>query len=268
MPATLEHAASSTVPLNALSSIEERVAAGRISWAGPLFLAALRPLLFFSAQALLALVYFAIHRPGPWNEAGRWWNVYGTAVDIGCLVGLRIYTRKEGIRIRDLIGPLKLRRGRDVFVGLGLFLLIFPCFVGGGILMQRVLYGSLDPAIAAYFTQPHALPLWAFIYSVTLWWVISSPTEEVIYQGYALPRLQALSGRTWMAVTIVGFWWAAQHAVLPFVPDTKYLLFRLLAFIPGVFVCMFVYLRTHRLGPLIAAHWCMDIVGAFMTAIH
>ena len=185
-------------------------------------------------QALLALVYFAFHRPGPWREAGRWWNVYGTAVDIGCLIGLRIYTRKEGIRIRDLIGPLRLRRGHDVFVGLGLFLLIFPCLIGGSILAQRLLYGSLDPVTATYLTQLHALPIWAFVYSVTLWWVLSSPTEEIIYQGYALPRLQALTGHTWMAMVIVGFWFAAQHAVLPFAPDAKYLLFRLLAFIPGV----------------------------------
>jgi membrane protease YdiL (CAAX protease family) len=268
MHAAQEIATSTAVPLNARSTIQERVEAGRISWTGPLFLAALRPLLFFSVQALLALAYFAFHRPDAWRQAGRWWNVYGTVVDIGCLIALRYFTRKEGIRLRDLIGPIRLRRGHDLFVGIGLFLLIFPCFIGGGILTQKLLYGSLDPAIATYVTQPHALPLWAFIYSVTLWWIISSPTEEIIYQGYALPRLQALTGRTWMAMIVVGFWWAAQHAVLPFVPDAKYLLFRLLAFLPGVFVFMLVYLRTRRLAPLIGAHWCMDIVGAVMTAIH
>jgi len=260
--------ASKAAPLNACSSIKVRVAAGQIPWKGPLFLVALRPLLFFAAQGLLALAYFAFHRPGPWHEAGRWWNIYGTLVDLGCLVGLRFYTRKEDIRLRDLIGPLRLRRGHDVFLGLGLFALIFPCFIGGGILAQKLLYGSLDPATTAYLTQPHALPVWAFAYSVTLWWLISSPTEEAIYQGYALPRLCALTGRTWIAVIIVGFWWAGQHAVLPFVPDPKYVLFRLLAFAPGVFVFMLVYLRTRRLGPLIVAHWSMDIVGAFMTAIH
>jgi membrane protease YdiL (CAAX protease family) len=253
---------------NEVSSIEKSIAAGRISWTGPLILVALRPVLFFAVQALLALAYLAFHRPGPWHEAGRWWTVYGTLVDIGCLIGLRIFTRKEGIRLRDLIGPLRLRRGHDAFVGLGLFVLIFPFIVGGSLLAQRLLYGSLDPARSVYLTQLHALPIWAFVYSVTLWWVISSPTEEVIYQGYALPRLRALTGHTWIALVIVGFWWAAQHAVLPFVPDAKYMLFRLLMFIPAAFVLMLVYLRTRRLGPLIVAHWSMDILGAIVTAIH
>jgi len=83
-----------------------------------------------------------------------------------------------------------------------------------------------------------------------------------------LPRLQALTGRTWMAVGITGFWWAAQHCALPFFFDWRYLVFRFLAFLPGVLVAMLLYLRTRRLAPLIIAHWPMDIVAAIMTAIY
>jgi hypothetical protein len=38
--------------------------------------------------------------------------------------------------------------------------------------------------------------------------MIWSPTEEMTYQAYALPRIQALSRRAWVAVVVVGFWWA------------------------------------------------------------
>ncbi len=268
MANAIDNCLDADIQPNSLASIQDRVATGRIAWAGPLILVALRPALFLVVQGLLALTYDVFHRAGAWHEAGRWWNVYGTVVDIGCLIGLRIATRREGIRLRDLVGPVRLRFGRDVFVGLALFALIFPCFIGGSLLAQIALYGSLDSARAAYLTQLHALPMWAFVYSVTLWWMISSPTEEAIYQGYALPRLRALTGRTWVAMVLVGLLWAAQHSLLPFVPDGKYLLFRLLQFIPGVFAMMLVYLRMRRLGPLIFAHWCMDILGAMMTAAH
>ena len=40
------------------------------------------------------------------------------------------FTRAEGIRIRDLIGNVRLRRGRNVFAGIGYYLLVFPCFSG------------------------------------------------------------------------------------------------------------------------------------------
>jgi membrane protease YdiL (CAAX protease family) len=106
------------------------------------------------------------------------------------------------------------------------------------------------------------------VYSLTLWWMIWSPTEEATYQAYVLPRLQALTGRTWIAFLIVGVCWTAQHCALPFVPDWRFLLFRFLAFLPGVLVLMLIYLRTRRLTPLIVAHWPMDIVAAIMTAAY
>jgi len=216
----------------------------------------------------MALILFARHRPAPWREAGDWWTVYGTLVDIGCLIGLRYFTRREGIHLRDLIDTIRLRWGRDVFLGLGYFVLIFPLFLGGGYFAQRFVYGSSGANPYKYLAHLHPLPVWATIYGLSLWWMIWSPTEETTYQAYALPRLQALTGRTWVAFLVVGFWWAAQHSALPFIPDWRYLLFRFLAFLPGVLAMMLIYLRTRRLAPLIVAHWPMDIAGAIMTAIY
>ena len=266
---TLSETVSDAVPLNALAPIAAaRVADGRILWAGPLILVVTSPVLFFTFQAFLALVLLMIHRPSPWRAAGAWWNLYGTLVDIGCLLGLRCFTSKEGIRLRDLIGPIRMRLGRDVFLGLGYFVLVFPLFVGGGYLMQVLLWGSAAKAPIAYLMQAHSLPIWATVYSLTIWWFISSPTEEATFQGYALPRLQALTGRTWIAASIVGVCWAVQHSMLPFMPSWRFILYRFFAFLPGVVVMMVIYLRTRRLAPLILAHWPMDILGAIMTGLH
>jgi hypothetical protein len=59
-----------------------------------------------------------------------------------------------------------------------------------------------------------------------------------------------------------------QHSALPFIPDARFVLFRFLAFLPGVLAAMTIYWRTRRLAPLIVAHWPMDIVGALMTNLH
>jgi hypothetical protein len=218
MSAASEIAPSAAGPLNALPRIRERMASGRISWIGPLLILPARSFLLVGAQALTALVLFAAHRPTPWRAAGDWWNVYGTLADFGCLIGLRYFTLKEGIRLRDLIGELRLRRGHDLFLGLGYFVAIFPFFLAGGYVARLLLYGSSQQDPNAYLMRGHPLPIWATVYSLTLWWMIWSPTEETTYQAYALPRLQALSGRTGIAVLIVGFWWAAQHCALPFIP--------------------------------------------------
>ncbi len=254
--------------LNSLASIKARAATGRIPWAGPLLLVSARSLLLIVSQAVVALILLAMHRHAPWRAAGDWWNVYGTLVDIGCLFGLRYFTRREGIRLRDLLGPMRLRYGRDVFLGLGYFVLVFPFFIGGSYVARKLLYGSSHQDPTSYLVHGHGLPVWAIVYSLTVWWLIWSPTEEATYQAYALPRLQALTGRTWIAFLLVGFFWAAQHCALPFIPDWRYVAFRFLAFLPGVLVFMLIYLRTRRLAPLIVAHWPMDITAALMTAIY
>jgi hypothetical protein len=256
-----------TEQVNSQSAIEARVAAGRVPWAGPLLLVIERPLLIVGAQAVTALVLFLLHRAAPWHEAGHWWTVYGTLVDIGCLAGMLYFTRREGIRLRDLTGPIRLRWGRDVFLGLGYFLLIFPLFLLGGTLAHKWLYAPGVPDPGAYLVQSHFMPTWAIVYSLSIWWMIWSPTEEATYQAYVLPRLRALTGRVWIAFVIVGFLWAFQHALLPFIPDARYILFRTLAFTPGVLAFMAIYWRTRRLAPLIVAHWPMDIAGALMMTL-
>jgi hypothetical protein len=154
-----------------------------------------------------------------------------------------------------------------LFVGLGFFALIFPFFLGGGYVAQILLYGSPENNPYKYLAHLHPLPIWATVYGLSLWWMIWSPTEETTYQAYALPRLQALTGRTWVAVAIVAFFWTAQHCALPLILDWRFLLFRFFGFLPGVLILLLVYLRTRRLAPLIVAHWPMDISGAIMTAI-
>jgi uncharacterized protein len=256
------------LPVNDVSEITKRAAEGRISWAGPLLMVVARSALLMAVQALVALILLDRGRTSPWRAAGDWWTVYGTLVDIGCLLGMKYFTGREGIRLRDLVGQVKMRRGHDLWLGLGYSLLIFPFFLAGSYGARLLLYGRTDHSVNRYLVHMHTLPVWATVYGVTLWWIIWSPTEEAVYNGYVLPRIQALSGRTWSPWIFVGFWWAAQHCALPFEPDWKYLAFRFLSFLPGVLMLLLVYMRTRRLAPLIVAHWPMDIMAAVITAIY
>jgi len=267
MPSTTEAAVEVCEEPNAQAAIEERAAVGRISYAGPLIVMLARPLLMIVAQGLTALILTGMHRPDAWHEAGHWWTVYGTLVDIGCLSAMFWFTRREGIRLNDLFGPVRLRHGRDIFLGIGYFALIFPLFLIGGTIFHKLLYSASTVDAGAYLVQPHAMPIWAVVYSLSLWWIIWSPTEEATYQGYVLPRMRALTGRTWLAFAVVGFVWAFQHSLLPLVLDWRFIAFRTLAFMPGVFAMMAIYWRTRRLAPLIVAHWPMDIAGALMSCV-
>jgi len=108
------------------------------------------------------------------------------------------------------------------------------------------------------------LPHWAVVYSLSIFWLVWSPTEEVIYQAYCA-ACKVLTGSTWITVTLVGFWWAFQHSVFPLVFDRRLILFRFLQFLPLVLVFQLIYLRTRRLPRMIVMQWPMDLFAALLT---
>lgn len=253
--------------VNSFAAVQERASAGTIGWTGPILLLGARTVLLLVCQSSLALVFYLCGKPSPLQAAGQWWVVYGTAVDAGCLIGLRFFLRREGLQLRNLLGPVRMRYGRDLWLGLGLYALIFPFFLGASIAARLLIYGSDSAALTHYLFHAHRLPLWATIYSLAVWWVIWSPTEEATYQAYVMPRLRALTNRPWAAFVMVMFFFALQHSMLPFFPDWRYLLFRFVMFLPGCALLIAAYLRLRRLAPLIVAHWPMDISAALMTLL-
>ena len=247
---------------NSTQEIAKRVSLGQIRWAAPLLFLPARIVFMLVSQALVAGFLRLLGRASPWRAAGPWWTVWGTLVDVGCLTCLFFLTRRENLRIRDLLGPLP---RWVVPKGIACFLLIFPFFLLGGSLASWIVYHSGQAPMPAGEIWGRHLPLWGVLYSLLIWWPIWSATEELTYQGYLASRLAALSRHRWIPYCLVGFWWALQHSFIPFVPDWRLVLFRFLAFVPGVLVFLAIYLRTRRLAPLIVAHWMMDISAAVMT---
>jgi hypothetical protein len=219
-----------------------------------------RSVLALLAQALTLWLFLGLNVPSPEMTVRHWWTVYGTLVDVGCLGLLGWLTRREGIRLRDLVGFDKDKLKSDVLLGVAIFALVFPLAVfAGGMVGNLLAYGTLQP------TYPEggylrALLLWGVVYSRLLWWPIWSFTEELTYQGYALPRLQAVTGRTWLAVTLVTLGWALQHSFLPWI-NVRHALYMLITFIPLSLAMQLIYLRIRRLTPLIVGHWLMDLVN-------
>jgi hypothetical protein len=235
-------------------------------WLGPLTLVATRTVFLLLGQAIVALLLGYGTGTFPWQAAGAWWTVFGSLADVACLALMLIFLRKEGLGLKSLLGNW--RGWRDVRKGLGYYFLLFPIHLVAYFVSARLVYGGWSAVFPTGVLHMRVLPVWAMIYSVVVWWVVWSATEEATYQAYVLPRLQRLTGKPWLAIGIVWFWWTAQHCVLPLIPDWKYVLWRFLAFAPGMLPTILLYHRNRRLAPMIVAHWPMDLVVAATTLIH
>jgi hypothetical protein len=253
---------------NSPPTILERIQSGRIGWAGTLAMTTARTGLILFVQVAVATAFLIRRDPAPWRAQAPWWTVYATLVDIGCLLLLWRQTKHEGIRFIDLFGIERARLGLEALWGLLYLVAMFPVLAGGTKLASWLVYGTtqLIPAMLApgLLSERH-LPHWAVVYSLSVFWLVWSPTEEVIYQAYCAARLQALTGSTWATVTLVGFWWAFQHSVFPLVFDWHLVAFRFLQFLPLVLIFQLVYLRTRRLPRMIMMHWPMDLFAALLT---
>jgi len=70
-----------------------------------------------AAQGIVAAIFALRSSPVPWHDAEPWLPVYGTLIDAGCLALLWRLTRREGLRLFDLIGFDRTRLGADVLLG-------------------------------------------------------------------------------------------------------------------------------------------------------
>lgn len=224
-----------------------------LPWSGVAVMLVARPILAVAAQGLVAAIYAAQGAPAAWQQAGAWLPVYGSLIDAGCLVLLWRLTRREGMSLFALIGFERRRLGRDVLLGLVLIPFSLLFIFGGVALSSLLVFGRVG---GPQFGEP--LPLVATLYALTIWPLLWGFTEQMTYNGYALPRLQVLCGSTGIAIAVVAFFWALQHAFMPLTFDPAFMLHRLLASIPHSVFAILVYLRLRRLLPLAIAHWLMD----------
>jgi hypothetical protein len=253
---------------NSPPAILGRIQSGRIGWAGSLAMTTARTGLIVFVQVVVATLFRIRGDPAPWRAQAPWWTVYATLVDVGCLLLLWRQTKREGIRFIDLFGIERSRIGREALWGLLYLVVSFPVLAGGTKFASWLVYGTtqLVPSmLAPGLLSDRQLPHWAVVYSLSVFWLVWSPTEEVVYQAYCAARLQVLTGSTWVTITLVGFWWAFQHSVFPLVYDWRLVVFRFLQFLPLVVIFQIVYLWTRRLPRMIMMHWPMDLFAALLT---
>ena len=251
---------------NSHDALLQRRDAATLTWRGPALMLFARAASAVGAQALVAAVFALRSSPTPWHDAEPWLPVYGTLIDAGCLALLWPLTRREGIRLLDLVGWERTRLARDVLLGVALVPVSLVFIFGGTSGAGWLLYGTITPP---YFFS--SLPLAAALYGVLVWPLIWGLTEQMTYNGYLMPRFQALSGKASVAVACVAFAWSFQHVVMPLTFDAKFMAFRLLSSVPHSLFGTMLYLRLRRVIPFAVAHALMDgatvVIGALVPAL-
>ncbi len=224
-----------------------------------------RFVLFFAWQALIAGLYLVAGDPSPWSASVAWWPVTITLTNVVSFLLQRRLAAREGLSWSELIGADFRREhlGGDLLALLGVLLLCLPVAMIPNDGLAELLLGSPEAA-RELFIRP--LPAGVALVSLLLFPVTQGLAELPTYFAYAMPRLEARWSSPGRAMLAAAFWLGAQHVTVPFIPDLRFVLWRLGMFLPFALLLGWVLQRRPRLLPyLMGIHVLLDLPLAVMV---
>lgn len=215
-----------------------------------------RTLLFLFFQAVVAGLYWLGRAPAAWEASAAWWPVTATLTNLA-VIGLlvRLY-RAEGRRYREIFRLNRQTLLSDLLALAGVLVIGLPLAALPNTLLATWLWGDPQAPLALLL---HPLPRWAALLSLLIFPLSIALAELPAYFAYAMPRLEAQTGSKVLAVGLSSLALAAQHGALPFLPDGRFLIWRLLMFVPfALVVGLALHWRPRLLPYLVVIHGLMD----------
>jgi hypothetical protein len=214
-----------------------------------------RSALFFFFQLLIAVVLVLAGISPAWRQAARYWPLMAVFANIVSIYLLVRLFRTEGKRYLDAIKFSRATWKKDLLWFIGASVIGIP--IAGApmnILGQAIFGNRMTPVYMLFQT----LPAWALVVSL-LFPITVAFAELPTYFAYSMPGIAAQLKNGWVAWLIASFFLGAQHMFLPLIPDGRFMLWRLLMYMPfALFAGFFLKLRPTLLPYFMIVHALVD----------
>ena len=212
----------------------------------PFILPLFRSILFITVGAVFAtLTDQSLH------QASQWWSIICTVCNIITIALLIFICKWEGITNKELIGYQKGQR--NLKYTLVIIVLMLLLGMGGMYGFGFMIYGYVPVSMI----QP--LPIWLAVINAVLLPLTIVFAELPLYFGYALNRIEKITGNKTVAIAYPMFFYALQHSFIPLLYDWKHIMFRFFSFLPLMLVLGIIYYRKRKLEPLMIGHAVLDL---------
>jgi len=199
----------------------------------PWLMLVLRSLLFLVFQTLIGLLFLNRSPSGLWRDSAAWWPMAIILTDLIYLALLIHFYRQDGKRYWDVFRVERSQLKKDLWLMLGFLAVLGPVGFLPNIFAAQWLFG--DPQVALdLLVRP--LPLWAALVGLLAFPLLQGMVEIPAYMLYVRPRLEKQGVPPWLAIGLTGFFLSAQHVFAPFIPDLRFITYRLVMFLPFAFL--------------------------------
>lgn len=227
------------------------------------FFLSLRTITFGAGYLFTAMIFLLLGSHDFLLKASPWWPVYGLFANLLCFIVISRALKNENVKILSLINFQSQKIKKDIIFSLAFIILSVIIAIASSFIFGYLIYGRYPYDLLPLFSD---IPTVIVIIFLVIFPVINSVLEEITYNGFIFPRLEAEVRKTNIVLLVVLFFFTLQHIFIMFVPDLKYLTWRLLCFIPLLAFWIVIYIKMRRLTTLIIVHWFMDTF-AIMSVI-
>jgi hypothetical protein len=242
---------------NSLPAIRDRARKGEVVGWRVWAMLPMRIVLAVAFQALIAFGYLLTGDETPWQSAADYWIASFAVAEFVNLWLLARLARLEGIRFVDLFNPRSAGRSTDIKWTSLAIVVAAPLALVPTVLLAQALWSDPGAGQEMLFHPVSVPAAWAMLFVFP---VIHALTELPTYYGYVLPRLQALTSRVSLPLVLTASTLSLQHAVLPLLLDTTYLVWRALMFLPlAIWFGWVIQRRPTTLPYMAVAHGLLDI---------
>ena len=215
-----------------------------------------RSALFLFIQLLIAPILALAGTASAWNESARWWTFIAFLANFVSIYLLVRVFKAEGRRYFESIRFSRPTVKTDLIWFFLSSLIGMPIAAAPMNILGAALFG--DPMTPTYMLF-RPLPAWAFVLSFLFPLTIAF-AELPTYFGYVMPRLTEHLKNGWVAWLIASLALAAQHMFLPLILDGRFMLWRLLMYLPFAFFAgLMIKLRPTLLPYYMLVHALIDI---------
>ena len=222
----------------------------------PWFLLPFRLVLFVASQGLLALML-----ADGWVGSSAWWPLAATMTNVATIAVLVWSVRTEGRSYWSLFRFQRIRAIQDLGWLVLTAIIVLPLALLPNIAIATLLFGNTETALGMLLRP---LPMWAATMALAFPATIAL-AELPLYFGYIMPRIEAQTGRKWLAVVAPALFLSAQHVTLPLIIDWRFMVWRLFMFLPfALIVGIIVQVRPSLLAYLVVLHGLLDLTLVVM----
>ena len=224
----------------------------------------LRLLLFACFHGWIARFFVILNKQNAWNESQGFWIISGLLTNIVTFWILKSKFKRDGKGYFENFRFIKKDWWKDLVIILIVFLISYPISMFPNTILANWLFGSEQVTFHLFFRP---IPLWIIV--IGFFWAITQGLVELPYYfAYLMPKITQKIGNSWKAWFIASFLLALQHITLPFIFDTKFMVWRFGMFLLFAFFVGLVLKLRPRLFPyLMIIHALMDIgaVAVYFT---